>query len=241
MKAKDGGSFKAVPLPQPQTTVARCYSVIHIGTVPVIINGINKGMSDKMIITWEMPKLQAIFDEEKGPQPFVVGLELTLSTNKESNLAKLISQWRGRPFSAEETKGFDPSVMIGKKCLLQFIHKTKRKFVGQRITEVTNENTMIEFNSIMQIPKEMDCPAQINESYLWDWEPIIDGHKTFDRAHFEKMPKWLQEKIKTSEEFKRYGAQHFIEDQASNNEPGPVSTPASTPSPAPPIADGSEW
>jgi len=240
MKAKDGGTFKAVPLPEPQTTVARCYSVIHIGTIPVIIKGVNKGTSDKMIITWEMPKLQAVFDEEKGLQPFVVGLELTLSTNKESNLAKLISQWRGRPFSAEEQKGFDPSVMIGKKCLLQFIHKTKKKYLGQSITQITNENTMIEFNSIMQIPQGMECPPQVNESYVWDWEPIVEGKKPFDRTHFEKMPKWLQEKVKTSEEFIRYGAKFFVEDQSSGTTSSPAAQ-APAPAPAPPIADGSEW
>jgi hypothetical protein len=241
MKAKDGGTFKAVRLPEPQTTVARCYSVIHIGTIPVIINGIQKGEADKMIITWEMPLLTAIFDEEKGPQPFVVGLELTLSTNKESNLAKLISQWRGRPFSAEEQKGFDPSVMIGKKCMLQFIHKRKKKYASQQITEVTNENTMIEFNSIMQLPKQMECPPQVNESYVWDWEPIVEGKKPFDQTHFEKMPKWLQEKVKTSAEFKKYGAQFYISDSDNSSQPQSSQAPAPAPSPAAPVADGSEW
>lgn len=240
MKAKDGGTFKAVRLPDPQTTVARCYSVIHIGTIPVIINGVQKGESDKIQISWEMPKLLAIFDEDKGPQPFVVGLELSLSTNKESNLSKLISQWRGRPFSAEEQKGFDPSIMIGKKCMIQFLHKRKKKFATQQIAEVTNENTILEFNSIMQLPKEIECPAQINESYVWDWEPIMEGKKTFDKEHFEKMPKWLQDKVKTSAEFKKFGAQYFVADSGDEQSQPAAQAQAAKPA-APPVAAEGEW
>lgn len=253
MKATDRGSFAVVQLPQPQTTVARCYSVVHIGTVPTIINGVQKGSADKVHITWEMPELLAVFDEDKGPQPFVVGIELTLSTNDNSNLSKLVSQWRGRPFTQQEKAGFDPSIFIGRKCLLQFIHRTKKKYIGQQITEATNENTSLVFNAIMQLPKSMVCPDQINESYVFDWEPMEKGEAQFDQAHFEKMPKWLQDKVKTSEEFKKYAARFYrdsgtqdaqynplITGQATQQAPQ-AATEAKPPQPAPPVAEGDEW
>lgn len=240
MRAKEGGNFKAVPLPEPQTTVARCYSVIHIGTIPNVFGGQIKGEVEKMHITWEMPKLLGVFDDDKGPQPFVIGLELTLSTNKESNLAKLISQWRGKPFTMEEQKGFDPSIMIGKKCLISFVHKTKKKYAGQNLTEITNANTVLDFNTIMQLPKEMECPAQINESYVWDWEPIVEGRKPFDKAHFEKMPNWIQEKIKTSNEFKRYAA-HLFTDQPAQQGGTQQAAAAPAAPPAAPIATDGDW
>ena len=233
MKAKQSGSFKPVPLPEPQTTVARCYSIVHYGTVPNIYQGKLLGDVEKIYINWELPNHKAIFNEERGPEPFVVGTEVTLSTNENSNLAKLIAQWRGRPLSKEEQKEFDPAIMIGKSCLINFTHKTKKKFANEKIKEITNENTVLDFNSIMQKPKEMECPPAINPPYVWDWEPIKDGKAAFDAEKFLKMPKWQQERVKTSKEFAKYGAQHI------KSEPNAVTDddePATEAPPAPPVS-----
>ena len=108
MQATQSGSFKPVKLPKPQTTVARCYSVIHIGTVPNIYQGKidqQRPKVEKIQVTWELPLLLAVFNEEKGEQPFVVGQELTLSTGEQSNLYKLIKQWRGSPWTKKEQRG----------------------------------------------------------------------------------------------------------------------------------------
>ena len=88
MKAKPSGSFQPVGLPEPQTTVARCYSLIDIGTVPNIYKGKLQGNVHRIFLTCELPKLKAVFNEEKGEEPFVVSEEFTLSTKDNSNLAK---------------------------------------------------------------------------------------------------------------------------------------------------------
>jgi hypothetical protein len=202
MKATESGNFKPVPLPPQGTYVARCYSIIHIGTVPNIFNGVLKGTKEIIQITWELPTLKAIFNEEKGPEPFVVGQEVNLSTSENSNFAKLIAQWRGKKLNANEQKEFDPSIMLKKTGMVSIIHKTKKKYEGQKLDSITNVNTMLLFNGIMARPKELQCPDNINPYYLWDWDK--DGNP-FQTEKFALMPEWLQNKVKSSEEYKKYG------------------------------------
>jgi hypothetical protein len=202
MKATKGGDFKPIPLPKPATVFARCYSVIDIGTVPGFYQGKPQDPQRKIWITWEMPSLKAVFNAEKGEQPFVISMELTASTAEKSNLSKLISQWRNKPFTPEEIDGFDPATMIGKCGFISFIHKTKGKFKGQSFKEVTNENTNLSFNGIMPVPEGVAKMKQINLYYNWDWDLIAE--KGFNKEEFEKIPKFIREKMATSDEFKKF-------------------------------------
>jgi len=204
VKATSSGNFKAVKLPEPSTTVARCYSLIDIGTVPNIYQGQLQGHVHRIFLTWELPKFKAVFNEEKGEQPFVVSEEFTLSTKENSNLSKLVSAWRGVPLSAAEMKEFDPAVMVGKSCLIQFMHKRKKAYQGQEVAEVTNENTNLKMQAIMKRPKDMEMPDQINPTYIWDWEKIEKGEEQFDHEKFELIPNFLKTKIMESQEFKKY-------------------------------------
>lgn len=233
MKATESGNFKTVPLPAEGTYVARCYSVIHIGTVPNIYEGKLKGTKETVQVTWELPTLKALFHDEKGPEPFVVGLELTLSTSENSNLSKLIAQWRGKKLTAEEQKGFDPSIMVGKTCLINVIHNRKKKYVGQTITEINNGNTVLKFNGIMSRPKEMACPDMCNPKYIWDWE--VDA-TPFQAEKFALMPNWLQSKVSESEEFKKFGPK----DQPASSGAAAGSKPEST-APDGKVDDGDGW
>ena len=202
MKATKGGDFKPIPLPKPATVFARCYSVIDIGTVPGFYQGKPQDPQRKIWITWEMPSLKATFNEEKGPQPFVISMELTASTAEKSNLSKLISQWRNKPFTPEEIEGFDPATMIGKCGFISFIYKTKGKFKGQNFKEITNENTNLVFNGIMPVPEGVQKLKQINEYFNWDWDKVAT--EGFKKEEFEKIPKFIREKMATSEEFAKF-------------------------------------
>lgn len=221
MEATKKGNFKPIKLPEQGTYVARCYSVIHIGTVDNVFGGKIDPKSPKkelIYITWELPELKAVFNDDKGPEPFVVGRELALSTNEKSILAMLIKQWRGKELSPEEQMSFDPSVMVGKTCLMSVIYKTKSKFKGQNLTEITNENTNLNMSAIMPKLKQMECPANINAYYVWDWDK--DG-SPFNAEKFAKMPKWLQNKVATSDEYKKFGPKTSgdTSQPAANNAP----------------------
>lgn len=227
MKATKSGSFKPVELPEPQTTVARCYSLIDIGTVPNVYQGKVQGIVHRIFITWELPKLKAVFNEDRGEEPFVISEEFTLSTKENSNLAKLVAQWRNKPLSLAEQEEFDPTTMVGKTCVIQFIHKVKKKWASEKLEKITNENTNMKIQAIMKRPKDMEMPAQLNPTFIWDWEAIESGETTFDPEKFAKVPNFLKDKIKESEEYKKWGREPGEEASATTapvaEESGPVS------------------
>jgi len=238
MKATSGGNFKAVKLPKPTTTIGRCYSLIDIGNIPDTMSKEPGKTIRKITITWELPEYKAVFNDEKGPEPFVVSEELTLSTNEKSNLAKLISAWRNKPFTAEEQKEFDPTVMVGKTGLIQFAIKTKAAYRGKEIGEITNENSVLVFAGIMKRPDSMEAPAAINPKFVWDWEPVESGKKQFDVELFEKIPNFIKAKIMTSEQYIRFGPRESQGESqaAAATPPAQAQAPASNA----PVA-GDDW
>jgi len=234
VKATSSGNFKPIPLPKPTTTVARCYSLIDIGTVDSIFQNKLQGKVHLIFLTWELPKFKAVFNEEKGEQPFVVSEEFRLSTKDNSNLAKLVSAWRNKPFTTEEEKGFDPTVMVGKTCLVQIMHIRKKKFKEDTIPDdkITNENTMLKMQSIMKRPEDMPIAEGINPYFVWDWEAIESGKEAFDKEKYESIPNFIKEKMETSEEYKKFASPHMTggegqaqtEPQQANSPSGPVTT-----------------
>jgi len=190
-----GGDFNSVPLPKEGNYPSRCFRLILIGTVPNIYQGQDQGMTEKIWIDFELPTQLAVFSEEKGEQPFVVGIELTNSTSPKANLSKLISAMRNRPLTDKEQKAFDISVIINKPCLVSVTHKRKKAFIGKEIEAVTNENTHLNFNGVSSVPEGMSVPKAMNELTEINYD-------NFDIEKFNKLPKFLQDKMRLSEEFK---------------------------------------
>lgn len=174
---------KETELPPKGTFPARCYQMIHIGTIKEKFKGEEK-LCNKVRIGFELPTEQKIFDETKGEQPFVISQEYTLSMGQKSKLKALLESWRGESFSKEEMKGFDITEMIGEPCLISISHKESES--GSMYAQIT---------SITQPMKGLDIPKLIND-------PII---VSFDSVDFieqlEKLPDFLQEKIKSSKEY----------------------------------------
>lgn len=166
--------------------VARCYSMIHIGTITELILGEQKRLN-KVRITWELPTELRVFKEEKGEQPMVISQEFTLSMNEKSNLRKFFESWRGKGFTEEQAKSFDISKLIGQACMLNIIHKQSKK--GSEFEVIS---------SVSALPKGLTCPDQINESFEWNYGDC------FDLIAFEAFPEFLRDKIKGSEEYRKF-------------------------------------
>jgi hypothetical protein len=107
--------------------------------------------------------------------------------NEKANLRAFLTSWRGKAFTEEEAKDFDVAKLIGAPCLLNIIHKQGRKDPSKVFDEIS---------SATPIPKGMVCPPQVNPSFEFGWD------KGFDKAKFDTIPTFLQEKIKQSEEYK---------------------------------------
>ena len=192
-----GGGNNIEPIPTGNYP-ARCYSMIHIGTVEENILGTIK-IINKVRITWELPTELKVFKEENGEQPIVISKEFTLSMHEKSTLRNYLKNWRGKDFTEEEANAFDITKLIGVPCMLNITHKKSKD--GQR--------TYAEIGSISTMPKGFECPPQINESFIFTYE-------NFNENNFNKLPEFIRLKMITSEEYKKLKS-GGVEHEMNNN------------------------
>lgn len=161
---------------------ARCYSMVHMGTIKESFNGEDK-LLNKVRLTFELPTEMEVFKEENGPQPRVLSKEFTLSLSDKANLLAFLNSWRGKALTDEERKSFDITVLVGATCMLTISHKTSKQ-----------GKTYAEISGIGKLMKGMVIPDQINPS-------VIFSVNSFDADTFDKFPDFLKEKIQSSVEF----------------------------------------
>jgi hypothetical protein len=163
------------------THIARCYSMIHIGTVEWEYNGEQK-FSNKVRLTFELPNEMREFSGEQ--KPMVISKEYTLSMHEKSNLRKDLEMWRGKQFSYNELAHFDLMLMLEECCNLTVIHKT---------TKAGNEYAMI--GGLSSLPKGIECTNQINPTFIFNYG------ENFNQEWLEEQPEWIQNQIKNTPEY----------------------------------------
>ena len=166
------------------TYVARCYSIIHLGHVPNTHPQAITPTVNKIRIYWELPTELAVFKEGEGEKPYSISGEYTLSMNEKSNLYKIVCGWLGKKLNDVEAYEFDFESLIGKECMINISHKETQK-----------GKTFALINSVMQVPKGMICPPQVNKSKIINWENL-------DNTIFNSLPIFIREIMQSSEEFK---------------------------------------
>lgn len=177
---------------EPGNYIARCVSMVLMGTFDEEFQGVKKKCT-KIRLSWETPTELAIFDKEKGEQPFLVSKDFTLSLHEKSSLRKFLESWRGKGFTEEEVKRFDMSKLLTAACMLNVIHKATQK-----------GNTYADIASISAMPKGMICPQQINPTVIFS---VIEP----DMTVFESFPDWLKERIQQSDEWKARTTPNAVE------------------------------
>ncbi len=163
------------------TYAARCYQIIDLGTSEQ--GGNFPGKKRKVQFLFELPTELAVFAEDKGEQPYYVRSIYTLSMNEKALLRRDISAWLGKKITDSEAKSFDVFSLIGAACLVNIVHVTK------------GENTYVNIMSISPLPKGMVCPPAINPA-------LVYTPSQHDGETFAKLPEFVQEKIKESDEYK---------------------------------------
>lgn len=179
---KEGGNFQKI---EPGTYIARCYSMIEIGTIKEDYNGESK-MQKKVNITWELPTEKAVFNTEKGEEPFVVSKTYTLSMHEKSTLRRDLESWRGKGFTEEEAKKFDITKLLGVPAMISVIQRPKKNDATKTVTDVS---------SITKPPKGYECPAQINPMRILSYD-------NWDDNTFASLSDWMKDKIRSSVEFR---------------------------------------
>jgi hypothetical protein len=195
---KEGGNFQQV---EPGTYVARCYSMIEIGTIETDYNG-EKKKAHKVSITWELPTETAIFHEEKGPEPFVVSKKYTLSMHEKATLRKDLESWRGKGYTEEEAKRFDITKLLGQPCLLSIIQAPRPDDASKTYTSIT---------SISKMMKGQECPEQVNPTKVLSYD-------NFDWEVFDGLSDYMKDQIRSSDEFKKMQEPETTQVQDSNDE-----------------------
>lgn len=165
------------------TYIARCYSMIHIGTIKESYMGEEKELN-KVRITWELPTELKEFKIGEGEKPYSIAKEFTLSMHEKANLRKFLESWRGKGFTDEEAKNFDVTKLLGKSCLISVIHKTNKQ-----------GNAYAIISSVSTLPKGMICPDQINKTFEFSWEQ-------FDQSKFDSLLDYIKDRMKTSNQYK---------------------------------------
>lgn len=191
--AKSGGTLN--PCPE-GTHVAICYRMIDIGTIKEEYLGEAK-MQHKVQLTFETPFETFVFHEEKGPQPYVVSKEYTLSMHEKSTLRKDLESWRGKAFTEEEAKGFDVTKLIGQAC---------------QITVTHNDKGYAQVKAISGLAKGMSKPLPTNPQVILDYD-------NFDWDVFNSLPDFIKNKIASSKEYKALNEEAENKESLKNEAP----------------------
>ena len=186
--AKSTTSIAHEPIPA-GTYLARCYSMIHLGTHDDEYQGRAK-KTNKVRITWELPTEMKIFNPEKGEQPLSVSKEFTLSMSEKSNLRAFLTSWRGKPFTAEEATAFDITKLLGVPCQISIIHEPSKKDPSRMYERIS---------SISSVMKGVICPGQMNPTFMFSLEE-------FNPDAFSALPDWLKDIVRESDEYKALSA-----------------------------------
>jgi hypothetical protein len=116
-QTNNNGGGQTVPA---GTHVARCYQIIHIGTIVDTYQGEEK-LVNKVRLVFELPLELADFG--KGEQPFSIGRDFTLSMHEKSALRAFVQNWLGEALSDSDAAKFNVGTMIGKEAMVSVMHR----------------------------------------------------------------------------------------------------------------------
>lgn len=168
----NSGSFKDVSV---GIHPARCAGVVEIGTHINEYMGESKSRH-QMVVLWD------IMDEEADDgRPLRISKFYTVSTHPESNFAKDLISWRGRPFTEEEQAAFEPYNIVGAPCQLNI---------------VTGNNGKSKIDSVLNA-KGLTIAESDQPQLRFSIGELKDG-----LVKLEDIPEWLQKFVSKSLEMK---------------------------------------
>jgi hypothetical protein len=179
------GNFERELIPS-GLQVARCYSMLEIGTVSETWEGQSKNQK-KVRLTFELPNELRVFKPENGEQPMSISKTFTQTMHEKGGLRKFLEQWRGKAFTEDEAKRFDVSKLLGAPCTLTIVHTEK------------DGKTFSNISSIAPVMKNMSCPDQINPNKILSYD-------AFDWDIYNSLPEFLQNQMAATPEYGRLQA-----------------------------------
>jgi hypothetical protein len=117
--AKDSGNGVLEPVPTGMQDAA-CCNVVDLGMQPGFQN---QGMAHKVVLVFELAERKK--EGEEAGLRFTMSKTYTLSLHEKAALRHDLESWRGRPFTAEELKGFDVEKVKSHACQLNIVEGVK--------------------------------------------------------------------------------------------------------------------
>ena len=184
--AKDsgGGSFTPVA---PGMHLARCYRIVDMGTQKTDFQGQVKHLQ-KVMLQFEVHGE----DEDGKPlvtakgEPMSISKNFTLSLAEKATLRLDLQAWRGRPFTADELRGFELKAVLGVWAMI-----TAARALGKNGKEFTN---IVSINPVPVTIKRAGLPEGFNKLSSFDIDkPDMELFETFGNGLREKIsssPEW---------------------------------------------------
>jgi len=176
MKIKDRAKPKVPPV-EAGVYMAVCIGFVDLGEQ---YSEKFKNYSYKGMYIWELPGETIEIDGEQKPRQ--LSKEFTISASNKSNLRKFIETWNSRSYSDEDFMEFDVFEQVGKPCQLNVVLNETKEYAN--------------VDNLMPIPKGFPAPTTTTEHIKWDMD-------AWDDAAFDKLPEWIQEKIKKSTQYQK--------------------------------------
>lgn len=181
VKDNSGGDFEMAP---EGAYIARCYSIIDLGTQVTEWQG-DKRQRQKVLISWELLDPAAKMSDGR---PFSVSKRYTASLNENAQLRKDLQTWRGKRFTDEELEGFDLGKILGAYCQMQIVH-----------AEGGNGKTYANVDAIMSTKEK---PEPINPDVQFDINKpdmeVFEGFGERLKEIIQATPEWVSQTLTPS-------------------------------------------
>ena len=176
MKIKDRAKPKIPPV-EPGVYIGICVGVIDLGEQ---YNEKFKNYRNEVQIVWELVGETVEVDGEQKPRQ--LSRSFSITSSKKSNLRSFISIWNGVQYTDDQFGDLDMFDQIGRACQLNVVLNDTGEYAN--------------VDSVIPLPKGYKAPVTDTAPIRWDMEQWDDGA-------FEKLPEWVQEKIKKSTQYQK--------------------------------------
>lgn len=176
------------PLVAVGTYLGVCIGVIGLGEQEGKWNGKTR-YSEKVRLVFELPGKTIEIDGEEKPRQLSTDFSFTLKKN--GKLVQFVSSWMGKTFSDKEFADFELNDLIGVAGMLSVTHSEDGQYAN--------------ISAVIALPEGVPAP-KAKSDYL-----KFDANEWNDQE-FEKLPEYLQEKLKKSTQYKN---KHLPEDEVS--------------------------
>ena len=150
----------------------------------------------RFMMIWNILNEEIEINGEKYPRTMTK--EYSFSLNEKSTLRKDLQAWRGQTFTEEELKGFNILNILNKACQLQILLEEKN---GKQNNNIA---------SIMALPKGTAITPLTNTYFL-------DLTDQVTWQNWDKVPNWIQERIKKADNYEVTGLRGYVENYETNN------------------------